>query len=101
MKKFFVALPELPEQEQERLQSLGNYHKLKYKITDIKVKLGDKVEYNQILASFSVFVNGEVSVWKDKIKSRKSGKIKRVSVSVASKVRPGYDIIVYPCTDHL
>ena len=32
----------------------------------------------------------DVSVWKDKIKSKKTGKIKRVSVSKSSKVKPGY-----------
>lgn len=87
MKSQFVSLPDLPEEEQERLYELRD--KLKYKIIEIKVKIGDSVEYNQVVATYGVFMK-DVSVWKDKIRSKKTGKIKRVSVSTSSKVKPGY-----------
>ena len=102
MKSYFVELPELPDEEQERLSELKD--RLKYKITELHVKIGDKVEYNQALIEYGVYfirTEKEVRVWTQKLKSIKDGKIKRLSINRGSKVKPGYDLSIISRTNIL
>jgi len=101
MKNHFVSLPDLPPEEQERLSELKD--RLKYKIIDINVSIGDTVTFNQLLVSFGVYymkTAEEVRVWSSEIKSAHNGTVKRVSVSKSSRVRPGQSLMVLSYCPH-
>jgi len=101
MKSQFVSLPPLPPEEEKRLRELKD--RLKYKILEINVKIGDTVTIGQVLASFGVYymrTTAEVRVWTDKIKSSHNGTVKRVSVTKSCRVRPGQSLMVLSFCPH-
>ena len=96
MKSHSVTVPDLPPEEAERLSELRD--RLKWKMVDLKVKIGDTVNVQQELASFGVYyikTTEEVRVWTDRIKSAHNGTVKRVSINESSRIRPGYDRTLY------